>query len=110
MFKNKFVHRIAVAGQLKVSEKHAAELVYSVNSGVTLALLSTPEDKRDLSLAKDACEAVIAAITTDSQTSNKPGAKSTAITLQAMLPNIKSLTDGERHLLAELLEKISISG
>lgn len=107
---NELVHRIAVTGQLKVSEKRAVELIHSVNSGVILTLLSTPEDKRDIKLAKDACEAVIKAITNDSQPLNKTEIKSTAITLKAMLPNVKSLTDGERHLLTELLERISIQG
>lgn len=107
---SELIHRIAIIGCLKVSEKRAAELIHSITSGVVLALLAMPEDKRDLSLAKDAREAVIAAITTDSQTLNKPGAESTAIALQAMLPNVKSLTDGERHLLAELLERISTRG
>ena len=107
---NELMHRIAVTGRLKVSEKRAAELLHSVNLGVILALLAMPEDKRDLSLSNDAYEAVIAAITTDSQTMYKPGAENAAITLHAMLPNIKSLTDGERHLLTELLERISIHG
>lgn len=105
-----FINRIAVTGRLKVSEKRAAELIHSVNTGIVFALLAMPEDKRDMSLARDACEAVIAMITTDSQISNKHGVKSVAIALQAILPNVKSLTDGERHLLTELLERISIRG
>jgi len=105
-----FIHRIAVTGRLKVNEKHAAKLIFSVSSGVVLALLAMPEGKRDLNLARDAREVVIAAITTDSQTLNEPGAEGASIALLAMLPNVKSLTDGERHLLAELLERISIRG
>ena len=105
-----FINRIAVTGRLKVSEKRAAGLIHSVNTGIIFALLAMPEDKRDMSLARDACEAVIAMITTDSQPLNEPSVESIAIALQAMLPNVKSLTDGERHLLTELLERISIRG
>lgn len=69
-----------------------------------------PEEQRDLRLAQDACEAVIAAITNDPPTSNKPGAAAAAITLKAALPEVKSLTDGERFFLAELLDRIATRG
>jgi AcrR family transcriptional regulator len=104
------IHQIALAGRLRVTEKQAVELVYAASTGAVLALLALPEDHRDLRLAHDACEAVIAAITNDSPMSNKPGAEAGAITLKAALPEVKSLTDGERLFLAELLDRIATRG
>jgi AcrR family transcriptional regulator len=104
------IHQIALAGRLRVTEKQAVELVYAASTGAVLALLAMPEEQRDLRLAQDACEAVIAAITNDSPTSNKPGAEAAAITLKAALPEVKSLTDGERLFLTELLDRIATRG
>jgi len=104
------IHQIALAGRLRVTEKQAVELVYAASTGAVLALLAMPEEHRDLRLAQDACEAVIAAITNDSPTSNKPGAEAAAITLKAALPEVKSLTDGERLFLTELLDRIATRG
>ena len=104
------IHQIALAGRLRVTEKQAVELVYAASTGAILALLAMPEEHRDLRLAQDACEAVIAAITNDSPTSNKPGAEVAAITLKAALPEVKSLTDGERLFLTELLDRIATRG
>jgi AcrR family transcriptional regulator len=104
------IHQIALAGRLRVIEKQAVELVYAASTGAVLALLAMPEEQRDLRLAQDACEAVIAAITNDSPTSNKPGAEAAAITLKAALPEVKSLTDGERLFLTELLDRIATRG
>jgi AcrR family transcriptional regulator len=104
------IHQIALAGRLRVTEKQAVELVYAASTGAVLALLALPEEQRDLRLAQDACEAVIAAITNASPTSNKPGAEVAAITLKAALPEVKSLTDGERLFLTELLDRIATRG
>jgi AcrR family transcriptional regulator len=104
------IHQIALAGRLRVTEKQAVELVYAASTGAVLALLAMPEEQRDLRLAQDACEAVIAAITNASPTSNKPGAEVAAITLKAALPEVKSLTDGERLFLTELLDRIATRG
>jgi AcrR family transcriptional regulator len=104
------IHQIALAGRLRVTEKQAVELVYAASTGAVLALLAMPEEQRDLRLAQDACEAVIAAITNDSPTSNKLGAEAAAITLKAVLPEVKSLTDGERLFLTELLDRIATRG
>lgn len=104
------IHQIARAGRLRVTEKQAVELVYAASTGAVLALLAMPEEQRDLRLAQDACEAVIAAITNDSPTTNKSGAGTAAITLKAALPEVMSLTDGERLFLTELLDRIATHG
>ncbi len=104
------IHQIALAGRLRVTEKQAVELVYAASTGAILALLAMPEEHRDLRLARHAREAVIAAITNDASTSTKPGAEVAAITLKAALSEVKSLTDGERLFLTELLDRIATRG
>jgi AcrR family transcriptional regulator len=106
---SELIHRIAMAGRLKVTEKRAAELVHALSSGTVLALLNTPENERDFNLAKDACEAVIKSITTEPPTRKKPGAESAAIALKASLGHAKCLSPGERMLLEELLDRLASS-
>jgi AcrR family transcriptional regulator len=102
------ISRIAKAGNLRVTEKRAAELVYAASSGAVLYLLNLPEDERDLSLAKDTCEAIIVAITTDNGKKVHKSPQSAAIALNASLNEMESLTAGEKLLLSELLEKIAV--
>ena len=69
------VHVLAVAGLLRVSEARAIGLAHAACTGAVLCILDTPDDTRDPSLAMDAREAVIAAITDASPTteSSQPG-------------------------------------
>jgi len=100
------VHRIALAGRLRVSEVRAVELVHAVGLGTVLALIDRPEAARDLTLAADARDAVIAAITTaPAAKANK--VKAVAIALRAGLPELTELTPRERDLLDEWLARIA---
>jgi AcrR family transcriptional regulator len=103
-------HRLAIAGRLKIAEKQAADLIFAVSHGVVLALISMPEQQRDLRLSTNACEAVISAITTNAAPHGNTDAATTAIALHASLPQLTSLTPGERLILSELLERISTGG
>ncbi|MCW7492648.1 TetR/AcrR family transcriptional regulator [Leptospira sp. 2 VSF19] len=95
------IHRIAVAGQLKVTETRAAELIYSFSSGIVLSLLAMPEEIRDITLSFDAREVLVAAITNHTPPQKGADIGSVAITMQALLPSFPSLSEGERHLLKE---------
>jgi AcrR family transcriptional regulator len=111
------IHRIAVAGRLRVAEPRAAELVHAAGSGTVLALLATPPDRRDPGLSDTAREAVIAAITTADKIGKptkargtKAAAATAAIALRAVLPDDDStLSAGERLLLAELLDRLAVT-
>ena|SRR5690606_1848244 len=107
----KIIHRIAEAGRLAMPEDLAAQLLHAAGSGIVLSLIATPEPERDPQLPVLAREAAISAITTDTepQDSDQPTVTSAAITLRAALPKIDRLTDGERLLMAELLDKIARS-
>ncbi|MFH8470826.1 TetR/AcrR family transcriptional regulator [Streptomyces sp. NPDC017991] len=102
------IHRIAAAGRLRVSEALATQMVHASGRGVALELLSQTEEERDPALVSTAREAVIAAITTDApapQDSTRP--VSIAVSLRAVLPQITALTDAERALLQEWLDRIA---
>jgi hypothetical protein len=101
------VRRIAEAGRLRVSEERAANLIRAAGSGTTLALIVMPADRRDPALSPMAREAVIAAITTDAPTPASSGPVSAAIALRAALPQTAVLTESERGLLQEWLDRIA---
>ena len=62
------VHRVAVAGRLRVTERRAIELIQAAGTGVVLTLIDQPEGERDDTLADTAWEAVCATILTDAST------------------------------------------
>lgn len=103
----KHIRRIAEAGRLRVPETLAGALVHAAGSGTTLALIATPADEREPSLSETAREAVIAAISTDQPVGQAPGPVPAAIALHATLPQVGSLTAGEKVLLGEWLDRIT---
>jgi AcrR family transcriptional regulator len=101
------IHRIAEAGRLRVDEERAAQLVHAVGGGTALALIATPEDRRDLTVSDLAREAVIAAIITDAPALAVPGPAGAAVALRAVLPQTSALSANERSLLKEWLDRIA---
>lgn len=103
----KLIRRIAEAGRLRVPEDRAAALVHAAGSGTTLTLIATPEDRRDPELSHAAREAIIAAITTDTPATETDGPVAAAVTLRAVLPRTDVLTEPERGLMLEWLDRIA---
>ena len=101
------IRRIALAGRLRVSESKAIALLQSAGTGTILTLLGKPEDQRDPDLSQAAREAFIAAIANESAAPIKPGPMEAATTLQACLDQTSALTNGERQLMVELLDRIA---
>jgi AcrR family transcriptional regulator len=101
------VKNIALAGRLCVSEARALALLQAVGNGTLLTLLAQPAQLRDKGLSAAARESVIAAITNDVVVNRTPGPKSAAAALRTSLNETSVLTDGERHLLSELLDRIA---
>jgi AcrR family transcriptional regulator len=103
------IHAIAAAGLLKVADHLAVDLVHAAGCGTVLALLAVPEERRDMRLSRLACDAVIAAITTDAPVIAAPGPAAAAIALRATLPEATALTEGECHVLREWLDRLAAS-
>jgi hypothetical protein len=101
------IRQLAVAGRLRISEDRAADLVRASGCGTVLTLLAMPENRRDLGLSETAREAVIAAITTGSPALESPGPAAAATALRTMLPEATILTQGERRLLEEWLDRLA---
>ncbi|MDP9792350.1 AcrR family transcriptional regulator [Catenuloplanes nepalensis] len=100
------VERVARAGRLRVGEEHAAQLVHAAGRGVTLSLIAMPPDRRDMTISTMARESVLATITGD-PAPGSGGAAGAAVTLRASLPEIAVLSEGERTLLGEWLQRIA---
>jgi AcrR family transcriptional regulator len=101
------IHRIAVAGRLRVPESLALSLIRAAGMGTTLMLIAMPEADRDPALSVAAREAVIAAVTTDEPAGRTPGPEAAAITLRAALPGRDEFSAAEKALLDEWLGRLS---
>jgi len=100
------IRNIARAGRLGVSEERALGLVIAMGTGTVLRLLAAG-DPRDEDLATAARESVLAAITTAEAVAPTDSAvTAAAITLRASLDQV-ALSEGERALLGEWLERIA---
>ncbi len=100
------VHRVAVAGRLVVDEERAVQLLTASGVGTTLTLIATPEARREPGLSPLAREAVVTAITRRAPVQEN-GPVGAAVGLRAVLDRTTALTDGERTLLAEWLDRIA---
>lgn len=106
------IRHLAAAGRLRVAEDLAVDMVQAAGSGAVLTLLNTPEKNRDARLADAMFEAVVAAIATPDDERARPGRSDqagltvAANALQAYLPELRMLTDGERQVLGEWLARV----
>jgi hypothetical protein len=99
------VHRVALTGRLKVSERRAVEMIHAAGTGVVLTLLSAPPADRDLGLADSVYAAVKRAIIVE--TPQVPsGTTAVAVALRAGLSEVSVLSSAERSLLTEWLDRI----
>ena len=101
------LRRVAAVGRLRFSEDRAAQVFHASGCGTVLTLLSQIEEDRDMSLSEIAREAAIAAITTDAAAFEGSGPAAAAVALRAVLPEVQSLSDGERSLLTEWLDRLT---
>lgn len=107
------VGRAAETGRLRVSVADAARMIHAGACGVTLSLISTPENERDPHLSHAMRDAVHAAIAFPK--AKGPAAKSSdlgarAAALRASLPQARdALSTGERELMGEWLDRLAKS-
>ncbi|UFS60572.1 TetR/AcrR family transcriptional regulator [Subtercola endophyticus] len=101
------VHRIALAGRLRVSEPRAVKLIQSAGTGVIQTQLSTPPSERDAGLADDMFEAVLARILTDApeREANTDTVTAATIAFRAVATKLDALTEAERMLLTDWLDR-----
>lgn len=99
------VARVAAAGLLAVSEARAVGMIQAAGTGAVLALLNQPEQDRDAQLADALFEAILGDILTRTPAPPASDPVAVAVTLQAALPELTSLSEAERALLSEWLSR-----
>lgn len=99
------MHRMAVAGRLKVPEGRAVELFQAAGIGVTTVLLAMPPAERDLSLIDAVLEGVLAQILIEGPARTDAGLLATTIAFRAVATTVPGLSSGERQLLTEWLDR-----
>jgi AcrR family transcriptional regulator len=100
------VHRVAATGRLRVSEQRAIGLLQAAAIGTIQTLLATPPELRDPGLATSMCDAVLGQILTDLPAPADGDTIATAVTLRTMGPRLDALTQAERQMLTEWLDRV----
>lgn len=100
------IARIAVAGRLRVSEARAAAMVHAAGTGVVLALLEQPESARVAGLADATIDAVLGAVATGTAAPAVSDHAALAVAFAAAVPELPGLSDAERALMREWLERV----
>ncbi len=103
------VHRVALTGRLRVSEERAANIIQAAGIGTIQATLATPPDQRDAGLAESMYEAALRQILTDAPEPFESGPLATTVAFRALAPQLDMLSDGEKRLLSEWLDR-AVSG
>jgi AcrR family transcriptional regulator len=103
----KRVRRIAATGRLRVPEEKAVQIIQAAGTGAVLVLLATPLEQWDLSLTDDMFDAVLGAILTDAPARPADGPVATAVAFRTVVPELPNLTEPERALLTEWLDRAS---
>jgi len=99
------VHRIAATGRLKVSEHRAISLIQAAGIGTIQTLLAAPPDDRDPGLASAMLDAVLRQILTGAPVPPGNDATATTVAFRTLVPRLSALSDAERKLLAEWLDR-----
>jgi AcrR family transcriptional regulator len=99
------VHRVALTGRLRVSEQRAVDLIHAAGTGAVLTLLATPPEQRDPRLADDLFDAVLRRIVTDAPELPDSSPVASTVALRAIAPQLNILSDAERQLLTEWLDR-----
>ncbi len=99
------VHRVAAIGRLRVAERRAVELIRAAGTGAVLTLLSMPPEDRDLDLADAMYDAVMQSIMTGVPALAEDSTTAAAVAFRTVVPKLPTLTDSERALLSEWLDR-----
>ncbi|WP_353940214.1 TetR family transcriptional regulator [Streptomyces sp. HUAS MG91] len=101
------VRRLAAAGRLRVPEPHAVDLIQAAGVGTVQTLLATAQAHRDPTLGEAMMDAVLGRILTDAPTRTPDGPLTSAVALRAQAPHLEMLSEPERLLLMEWLDRIA---
>ncbi|MFZ7089343.1 TetR/AcrR family transcriptional regulator [Curtobacterium sp. RRHDQ10] len=101
------VRRVAAAGRLRVPEDRAVGLIQASGTGVVTTMLATPSEDRDPGLVDAVLGGVLTQILTDAPASAaEAGHLGTVVAFRAVADELVGLSDPERRLLAEWLDRV----
>lgn len=100
------IHRVALAGRLRVPEPRAVSLVHAIGVGVVLDLIGTPDAERDPALVAAAWDALASAILVAAPEVD-PGSHAAAVRLAADDDALTALSPAERALMRDWLARIA---
>lgn len=105
------IHRLAATGRLRVGEPQAVAMVQAAGQGTIQVLLATPPPQRDPALADRMLAAVLTQVLGPSAapaTGDRAdqAAVASAVALRALAPRLAALSESERHLLVEWLDRV----
>jgi AcrR family transcriptional regulator len=101
------IRRLAAAGILRVDEGLAAAVINATARGAVLTWLSLPENRRDPALLTTLREAMVTALTHHEPVVPEATAPAAARALRATLPDQTALSDAEKTLLGEWLDRLA---
>ena len=99
------VRRVAAIGRLRVPERRAVELIHAAGTGTVLTLLATPPQQRDPALSATMYDTVARTVLTDAPALPSADATAVAVAFRAVAPQLPGLSDAERTLLSEWLDR-----
>ncbi|NAZ83516.1 TetR family transcriptional regulator [Kineococcus sp. R8] len=99
------VHRLAAAGLLRVDEERAVTMIHAAGTGTVLALLEVPVDRRDAGLSAAVLDALLGALLRAAPAVADAGPRALAIAFATAVPDLPGLSDAERALMAEWLDR-----
>ena len=102
------LERAAEAGRLKVPVETALEFVGTAGVGLTLQLIGTPEEERDLTMPARVRDRVLAAISADDGAEGGPAVHAVALQ-QALRERPELLGGAETALMLQWLGRIADS-
>ncbi len=99
------VHRLAETGRLRVSERRVVDVIRAAGNGTVTTLLTSPPEERDADLPETMWQAAMSQVLTDSPAAPAEAPAAALVAVRAMAPRLDVLSDAERHLLTEWLDR-----
>ena len=101
------MRRLAATGRLRVTERRAVDLFHAAGTGTVFTLLSMAPQDRDPGLADAMYDAVMQTILTDAPALPEESTTAAAVMFRTLVPDLAALSDAERALLSEWLDRVS---
>src|ERR1700685_659898 len=101
------VRRLAALGRLRVTERRAVDLFHAASTGTLFTLLSMAPPDRDPGLVDAMYDTVMQTILTNAPALPEENTTAAAVTFRTLVPDLATLSDAERALLSEWLDRVT---